>query len=260
MSGSHLGLESGFHGAGGILATADLSRSQAGHCRAARGANLGFRELSKQGARVTQQRKRCILKQQGPPEGSYRSTETLGCIWSYSSTYRCMWGGSPRFELRMRWRNKMLCMAIAASSEQKRYGSLQSASRLLPIGAPNGFLDSLGHVLANASLLRPRRQDGSGLDVANAWRVDVSVHYIRKVTYRGHRAQVNRNRLKLAFDGLTFPATIFTVPGQRQRFKKATPAIRWACHVWHLRFAASCRRKAVVRRCRKPHCMPSEFC
>ena len=59
-------------------------------------------------------------------------------------------------------------------------------------------------------LLSHVRQDGSGLDISNAWLIDVSVHYIRKVSYKGSRSQVLKNRLRLAFDGLTYPAAIFT--------------------------------------------------
>ena len=85
-------------------------------------------------------------------------------------------------------------------------------SRPSPIGARNGSLHAFFTQACTLNLMHSCRQDGSGLDIANAWWVDVTVHYVRKVSYRGHRAQVNRNRLKLPFDGLTFPATLFTVP------------------------------------------------
>ena len=61
------------------------------------------------------------------------------------------------------------------------------------------------------------RQDGGGLDISNAWQLDVSVHFIRKISYRGSRSQVCKNRLRLSFDGLTFPAAIFTAASLKVR-------------------------------------------
>ena len=59
------------------------------------------------------------------------------------------------------------------------------------------------------------RQDGGGLDISSAWQIDVSIHFIRKMSYRGSRSQVCKNRLRLGFDGLTFPAAIFTASGRQ---------------------------------------------
>ena len=55
------------------------------------------------------------------------------------------------------------------------------------------------------------RQDGLGLDVAEAWKVDVNVHIIRKASYKGSGARVDATRLKIPFDGLTLPGTLFLV-------------------------------------------------
>ena len=56
------------------------------------------------------------------------------------------------------------------------------------------------------------RQDGLGMDVAEAWKVDVDVHMIRKSSYRGRGPKVSPDRMKISFDGLTFPGALFTVP------------------------------------------------
>ena len=57
------------------------------------------------------------------------------------------------------------------------------------------------------------RQSGNGLQVAEAWSVDVAKHFIRKHTYKGHRPQVLQNRLRVSFDGCTLPAAVFTATG-----------------------------------------------
>lgn len=55
------------------------------------------------------------------------------------------------------------------------------------------------------------RQDGLGLDVAEAWKVDVDVHMVRKASYKGSGAKVDASRIKIPFDGLTLPGALFTV-------------------------------------------------
>ena len=54
------------------------------------------------------------------------------------------------------------------------------------------------------------RQSGSGLQLAEAWAVNVSKHVIRKSTYKGRRPHVLKDRLRVTFDGCTLPAAVFT--------------------------------------------------
>ena len=53
------------------------------------------------------------------------------------------------------------------------------------------------------------REGGQMLEVASAWRIDLTMHVIRKHTYRGQRAQVLQDRIRLGFDALTLPASFF---------------------------------------------------
>ena len=49
------------------------------------------------------------------------------------------------------------------------------------------------------------------MDICEAWAIGfVNVHCIRKATYKGAVARSNP-RLKLPFDGLTYPGAIFLV-------------------------------------------------
>ena len=57
---------------------------------------------------------------------------------------------------------------------------------------------------------RPVRKDGAGLEVAAAWSLDVATHFIRKVSYKGSRHHVSKDRIRVSYDGLTIPAVIFT--------------------------------------------------
>ncbi|CAE7658675.1 unnamed protein product [Symbiodinium sp. CCMP2592] len=47
-------------------------------------------------------------------------------------------------------------------------------------------------------------QDGLGLDIAEAWHVDLAVHIIRKASYKGSGGRVDAGRLKLPFDGVSY--------------------------------------------------------
>ena len=84
---------------------------------------------------------------------------------------------------------RMPCKVIAASSGQRRYGCWQSGNKPSLIGSRNCTPAALDRcsVTGLPVIETCCRQDGSGLDIAKAWMVDVAVHYIRKVSYRGSR-------------------------------------------------------------------------
>ncbi|CAE7608505.1 unnamed protein product [Symbiodinium microadriaticum] len=54
-----------------------------------------------------------------------------------------------------------------------------------------------------------RQLDGLGQDIAESWKINLKVHVIRKRSYKGSPNKVGAERLRLPFDGLTYPAAIF---------------------------------------------------
>ena len=55
------------------------------------------------------------------------------------------------------------------------------------------------------------RHDLQGAQLADAWRVPISVHFIPRQDYRGRKATVLDDRPRISFDGLTTPGMIFAV-------------------------------------------------
>ena len=66
------------------------------------------------------------------------------------------------------------------------------------------------------------RQDTCGLDIAEVWCVTVPRHFIRKSSYKGSRNQVSSSRLRLPYDGMTYPAALFTATRQQWRRNRNT--------------------------------------
>ena len=55
------------------------------------------------------------------------------------------------------------------------------------------------------------RQDLQGAQLADAWRVSLPVHLIRKQDYRGRKKTVLEDRIRISFDALTTPGLLFSV-------------------------------------------------
>ena len=62
------------------------------------------------------------------------------------------------------------------------------------------------------------RQELQGAQLADAWRVSLPVHFIRKEDYRGRKKTVLESRIRISFDALTTPGLLFSV--LRQQYQR----------------------------------------
>ena len=53
------------------------------------------------------------------------------------------------------------------------------------------------------------RQEQQGYQLSDAWKVDVAIHVIRRLDYRGKSTAVSLDRPRLSFDALTTPGLLF---------------------------------------------------
>lgn len=47
-------------------------------------------------------------------------------------------------------------------------------------------------------------------EIAAAWKIEVSRHIVRKVDYKGKKADAAEQSLKFAFDGFSLPGLLYT--------------------------------------------------
>ena len=82
-----------------------------------------------------------------------------------------------------------------------------------------------GGLPATAPTLNQPRGDQQGFTLAKAWKLDISVHIVRKQEYRGRSSAVDTDRLRLNFDGMTTAGAIFAVPCLQSRPNPELPTL-----------------------------------